>query len=424
MRRISLLTVLGALLALSVSACEQPVSAPLSRPTLSTDIFLRPEIEVVEARVPRNATLAGILRSHQIGEQLIYAIVEQANAVFDVRRIRADNPYRLVRTIDGLLRQFDYHIDADNFLRIVRQSSDSLAFEAEVVPYTKERAVIAIRGDIDRERSSLVAAIDDAGEQVQLAMAMADVFGGEIDFNNDLRQGDNFQVLFEKFLRDDEFAGYGDVLAAEFNNDGRRVLAFLYTPPGGRPGYYDGEGRSLKRLFLRSPLRFEPRVTSRFSRRRMHPILGEYRAHLGVDYGAPRGAPVVSVANGRVVSAARSGGSGRMVRIRHAGGYETYYLHLSSFANGMRPGARIAQGQLIGRVGATGLATGPHLDYRLKKNGVFVNPLTEHRKMPPGEPIPAAHLGAFHAERDHVLSLLLGAREPALTADDAAAGAP
>ena len=295
MRRISLLTVLGALLALSVSACEQPVSAPLSRPTLSTDIFLRPEIEVVEARVPRNATLAGILRSHQIGEQLIYAIVEQANAVFDVRRIRADNPYRLVRTIDGLLRQFDYHIDADNFLRIVRQSSDSLAFEAEVVPYTKERAVIAIRGDIDRERSSLVAAIDDAGEQVQLAMAMADVFGGEIDFNNDLRQGDNFQVLFEKFLRDDEFAGYGDVLAAEFNNDGRRVLAFLYTPPGGRPGYYDGEGRSLKRLFLRSPLRFEPRVTSRFSRRRMHPILGEYRAHLGVDYGAPRGAPVVSV---------------------------------------------------------------------------------------------------------------------------------
>ena len=404
-------------------ACRQPVPAPVLAPKLGADVFLQLETKVIEALVPRNATLAGLLRDHEIDDVLVTAIVEQARQVFDLRRIRARNPYRLVRTIDGLLREFEYHIDSDRFLRIVRQAPDSTRFDAEIVQYTKERALIAMRGEIDRQRSSLVAAINDGGEQVQLAIAMADVFSGEIDFNNDLRIGDSFRVLFEKFLREDEYAGYGNVIAAEFQNDGRRIRAFRYTAPGGQPGYYDEQGRSLKRLFLRSPLRFEPCVTSRFSRRRMHPILGEYRAHFGVDYGAPTGAPVVSVANGVVVSAGWSGGSGRMVRLRHPSGYETYYLHLSSFANGIQRGVRVAQGQLIGRVGSTGLATGPHLDYRLKKDGVFVNPLVEHRKLPPGEPIPPAYLPAFRVERDRVLAHLLGPSEPVLAADDDA-GAP
>ncbi|MEC8952046.1 MAG: peptidoglycan DD-metalloendopeptidase family protein, partial [Acidobacteriota bacterium] len=243
------------------------------------------------------------------------------------------------------------------------------------------------------------------------------------DFNNDLRIGDSFRVLFERFLREDEYDDYGNVLAAEFNNDGRRIRATRFTPPGGDPGYYDDEGRSLKRMFLRSPLRFEPRITSRFSRNRMHPILGERRAHLGVDYGAATGTPVIAVANGTVVSAGWSGGSGRMVRLRHAGGYETYYLHLSAFARGMRPGARVAQGQLIGRVGSTGLATGPHLDYRLKKNGVFLNPLVEHRKMPPGEPVPAEHLSLFRTERERIFGLLVEV-PPIPAVLKVAAGAP
>jgi murein DD-endopeptidase MepM/ murein hydrolase activator NlpD len=239
---------------------------------------------------------------------------------------------------------------------------------------------------------------------VQLAMSLAGIFGGQIDFESDLQQGDRFEVLVEKSSHDGQFSGYGAILGARFLTDGRDLRAIQWTDPStGRSDYYDDNGRSLKRFFLRTPLRFEPRVTSGFSRNRLHPVFRTYRAHLGIDYAAPTGAPVVAAASGTVLSAGWSGGGGNMVRLRHASGFETYYLHLSSIAKGVRPGARVEQGQLIGRVGATGTATGPHLDYRLKKNGVFVNPLTEHRKLPPGEPISAAQLAAFRAHRDDTL---------------------
>jgi murein DD-endopeptidase MepM/ murein hydrolase activator NlpD len=157
---------------------------------------------------------------------------------------------------------------------------------------------------------------------------------------------------------------------------------------------------------LRSPLLFQPRVTSGFSRSRLHPVFRAYRAHLGVDYGAPAGSPVVAVAAGVVVSAGYSGGAGYMIRVRHAGGLESYYLHLSSFGRGVRAGAQVAQGQVIGRVGSTGTATGPHLDYRLRKNGVFVNPLVEQRRQPPGEPLTDAERPMFMKTRDTALAQL------------------
>ena len=236
----------------------------------------------------------------------------------------------------------------------------------------------------------------ETGETIQLAMLVAEIFSGQIDFDSDLQPGDSFDILVEKSNHDGQFSGYGAVLGARFLTDGRDLRAFRWTDPAtGKPSFYDENGRSLKRFFLRSPLRFEPRITSGFSRSRLHPIYRTYRAHLGIDYGAPVGAPVVAVASGAVVSAGWSGGGGNMVRIRHASGFESYYLHLSAFAKGIRAGAHVDQGQLIGRVGATGAATGPHLDYRLRKNGVFVNPLTEHRKLPPGEPIPDSGLPAF-----------------------------
>ena len=176
----------------------------------------------------------------------------------------------------------------------------------------------------------------------------------------------------------------------------------------------------MKRFFLRTPLRFEPRITSGFSQNRLHPVFRTYRAHLGIDYAAPVGAPVVAVASGTVISAGYSGGSGNMVHLRHASGFESYYLHLSAFASGIRAGAHVDQGSLIGRVGMTGTATGPHLDYRLRKNGVFVNPLIEHRKLPPGEPIPSAQLAAFRDAADstlHQLSDALTVEGPAQKPD-------
>ena len=367
----------------------------------ATDIHLKTDTRTVEQTVPRNATLASLLAGHGLGDRS-FQIIEQVRSVFDPRRLRVGNAYSLVfNNVGGDLRRFEYHIDEDEFLRV---TAIDTGFDAELVPYVKERHEVTLAGVIDAERNSLVAVVDAGGENVMLAIAMAEVFGGEIDFNNDLRRGDSFDVLFEKVYREGTFSGYGDVLAAEFVNDGRRVQAFRFQVPGeAEPQYFDETGRSMKRLFLRSPFRFEPRVTSRFSYRRVHPVLGGVRPHLGVDYGAPTGTPVVAVANGTVVSAARSGGSGNMVRLRHTNGYETYYLHLSAFGKGMRPGARVAQGQVIGRVGSTGLSTGPHLDYRMRKNGTFVNPLIEHRNLPPGDPVPEGFMNAFLSLRDSAL---------------------
>ena len=248
---------------------------------------------------------------------------------------------------------------------------------------------MAIRGRIDGEHSSLISAVDAAGEHIQLAIALAELFSGQIDFENDLQPGDAFEVLFETTTNEGEFAGYGAILAARFTNEGKEHQAYRWVHPGTKKaGYYDEAGPLA--AALRAGLAAQVRAARDVGilARRLHPVHHTIRAHLGVDYAAPTGTPVVAVASGVVVSAGWAGGGGRQVRIRHASGFESYYLHLSAFAKGIRPGAHVDQGQLIGRVGASGTATGPHLDYRLRKNGVFVDPRREHARQPPGEPIP------------------------------------
>ena len=392
---------------------EEP---PLPEATTGPDIYLKPDTRVVEDQVPRNATLASLLASHDMPGDVAYAFVEAMRPVFDPRRLRSGHPYKLVYGPDGRFRRFEYHVDDDQFLQVVSQSGPVPVFAAVLVDYEKELEQVAMRGEITRDNNSLFAAMIAGGGHIAVAMGMAQVFGADIDFNTELRLGDSFAVLYERFVRDEVHVTYGDVLVAAFNNDGRQLYGFRYEVPGEAPGYYDVEGRSLKRQFLSSPLPFEPRITSRFSYRRLHPVLGTHRAHLGVDYGAPTGTRVMAVASGTLVSAAPSGGSGNMVRLRHANGYETYYLHLSRFGKGLRRGARIMQGQAIGFVGSTGLTTGPHLDFRVRKNGTFVNWLTERRNLPPGDPVPAEQMAAFQEVRDRFLTLLTG-RQPRLGGD-------
>ena len=395
-----------ALLAASVAACGRTEVPPVaSRPGPAPDVLLRAESAVIESRVPRHATLDGLLRQHQLSADLVNAAVQSARSVFNPRQLRENRPYRLVMSFDGFLKVFEYEIDTDRFLRIISRDTERPdVLEAQVLPFEKQSQVVAIRGTIDAQHPSLIAALDETGENVQLAMALADVFGGQIDFNSDLQPGDSFDVLFEKSTREGQFAGYGAILGATFTTDGRTHQAFRWVhPTTGKAGYYDAEGRSLTRFFLASPLKFEPRVTSHFSRRRLHPVHRTVRAHTGVDYGAPHGAAVVAVASGTVVSAGWAGAGGKQVRIRHTGGLETYYMHLSSFAPGIRAGVRVDQRQLIGRVGATGTATGPHLHFSLRRNNAFVDPVAERRRQPPGEPIPSTHLAAFHGARDEAL---------------------
>lgn len=395
--------------AVLLSACRAQTDARAGGTpahSIARDIQLVADTTVVTAKVAAGATLASILKTNAVVASDVVALVEHTASVFDLRKVRAQQPYRLVRTSDGLLRRLEYEIDGDRVLRVERAAPKVDApFVVDVLPIPKSRRMSVVRGQIDREHTSLVAALDAAGETIDLTLALADIFGGEIDFSTELQPRDRFELAVEKAYREDEqFAGYGPILAAEFTNAGRRVRAVRFTPEGGSPGYYDEHGVSMRRFFLASPLKFQPVVTSAFSRSRLHPVLREYRAHLGVDYRAPAGAPVVAVADGVVVSAGMSGGAGRMVHLRHANGFETEYLHLSAIS--VRAGAHVRQGELIGRVGSSGLATGAHLDYRLKKSGVFVNPITAHRLMPPAAPIPETQMVAFAAARDRAMAAL------------------
>jgi murein DD-endopeptidase MepM/ murein hydrolase activator NlpD len=283
----------------------------------------------------------------------------------------------------------------------------------------------AVSAAISADHASLIEAFDASGENIQLALRLAEVFGGEVDFNSDLRPGDAVQVLFDRVTRDGEFVGYGDIRAAVLTVGRRRLTAVRFPAPDGTAPFYSDQGRSLRRHFLKSPLPlFSPRVTSGFSSNRFHPLHGTSRPHLGVDYGAPFGTPVNAVAAGVVEAAEWSGEAGRMVRIRHTGGYETAYLHLSSFAPGIRPGVRVEQGALIGRVGQSGTATGPHLDYRIIRNGIYVNPLRELSRMPLGEPIAPDRLEDFQRHRDDALRQLQERLEGSATLSPRSAGRP
>jgi murein DD-endopeptidase MepM/ murein hydrolase activator NlpD len=387
---------------------------PTASRSVGADVVLRAETEVIQARTPRHATLDSILRGHQLSPELIDAAVQSAAAIFNPRHLRPDRPYKLVRSLDGWLREFVYEIDTDNLLKIINVDRlQPIALDAQILPIEKEVELVSIRGSIAPEHPSLIAAVDNAGENVRLAMTLAEIFGGQVDFDSELQTGDGFSVLFEKSWRNGDFNSYGPILGATFIADGKEYFAFRWVDPAtGKAAYYDEAGRSLRRFFLMSPLRFEPHVTSSFSRSRRHPVHNTHSAHLGVDYAAPYGSPVVAVASGTVVSAGWSGAGGNQIHLRHGGGFETFYLHLSSFARGVRTGTRVEQGQLIGRVGATGTATGPHLDFRLRKNGVFVDPVRERRRQPPGEPIPESQMETFLAGRDDLLRRIAATPSP------------
>lgn len=379
-------------------------------PRRLADVLLPRDSDVISSVVPNGATVAGMLGKHLLPESELSALVQAVTSNFDVRKLRAGNIYKIDRLFDGRIRSFEYEIDPTRALRASRREGD-IAFEAEVVELPRTTTQVVVEGRIDRDAPSISESLERAGERLDLALAMADIFSGEVDFNSGLQPGDSYRLVVEKSVRDDGlFVGYGPVRAAEFVNDGRTLAAMRFTFPDGKSGYFDTEGRSLKRFFLKTPLKFEPRITSRFSRSRMHPVLKYARAHNGVDYGAPTGAPVVSVSNGTVSFAGWTNGGGRTVRVRHTSGYESEYMHLSAIAPGISPGARVGQGDLLGNVGQTGLASGPHLHYGLRRNGQYVNPITEHQNLPPGEPVPAVLKAAFEAERD---TLFASMRQPA-----------
>ena len=249
---------------------------------------------------------------------------------------------------------------------------------------------------------NLISSIGNGRERLSLALNLSDIFAWDIDFTTDLRRGDTFKIIVEELYQDNKFKKYGKIIAAEFMNDGKSYQAYRFEH-NGKAGYYDNEGNSLKRAFLKAPLSFR-RVSSGFSSGRFHPVLKRYRPHHGIDYAAPAGTPVSAVGDGTVAFSGYKGDYGKLVTIRHPNGYKTYYGHLSRIGKGIAPGVKVAQEEVIGYVGATGLATGPHLHYEMRVNEAPFNPL--RLKLPNGEPIPMALIARFEEVRNQMVDRL------------------
>ncbi len=320
-----------------------------------------------------------------------------AQHAFNLRQLRAGNSITVGRSVVGGLRAIDYKIDADRMLHIVPEAP---GFTAEVKEIPSSLQVQAVSGGLD---DSLFNAVEEAGESPEVALRLAQIFGYDLDFYTDPRKGDTFRIVLEKKeYANGEMAGYGRILAAEYDNAGKKYQALLFHDPQGRPAYYTADGKSLQKLFLHSPLKFTAPVTSHFSKMRFHPILKVARPHLGTDYGAPVGTPVQSIGSGRVEFAGNKGADGNMVKIAHAQGYETLYLHLSRMY--VHVGEHVEIGKTIGLVGATGLATGAHLDFRIARNDQFLN--FERLGLPPSDPVSKTDWPEFAAVREKWLPML------------------
>ncbi len=333
-----------------------------------------PPLNEAKETIKRGETLSDILSRYGFSPAEIHKLRTEVKPVYDLAKIKEGRELRLYKNQQGAFAAIEYDINSDNYLHIEKIGGAYEATEKKV-PYETE--IHMIWGTIN---DNLPNAITKEGEKGALAYELAEIFAWDVDFYIDLRKGDSFKILFEKKYLKGEFVGYGAVLAAEFTNQGNTYQAYRFTYPDTKEAdYFNGEGESLRREFLKSPFKYTPRITSRFSYSRLHPVRKVYRPHYGVDYAARVGTPVHATADGTVIFAGWNGASGRMIRIRHKNNYETMYLHLRRCY--VKKGDKVKAEDRIGEVGASGEVSGPHLDYRIKYAGKYINPLA-HRFKP------------------------------------------
>lgn len=386
----------------SVALTSAP--APRSGPTQ------RPDPEAVTWAPPQRADTLGrggalsqVLISRRLDSDQIREITRSLQPYRNPRTLRPGAALRFALAPNGVPNRIRLELTPDSILHFVR--ADSLwTTRLELVPFVMDTVRVSAVVETNLASARLSGDMDrfDASEFEELVYALADVFAWKVDFTRDLRKGDTVRLALERKVRPDGSIRSRHFLAIELQNRGRIFRAIPQERPGERYVYFDEEGRSLRGAFLRYPVPF--RITSRFTNRRYHPVLKRYRAHQGIDYGAPAGAPVEATASGIVTRAEFSRGYGRIVELRHPQGVRTRYAHLSSFARGVRPGAHVEQGQVIGRVGSSGLASGPHLHYEFLQNGRHRNPLSV--ELPTVSSLSASQLVKFRRARDEALALL------------------
>ncbi len=410
--------VLGGIIASGLLRQEPPAPALPELDLLRISVQALPEIPLTEAPQPigetvefvvrRNDTMERIFRRLKLSLQDLAAI----RALPDVRAaldfLRPGDLIRLVH-VDGVLQSLERRVSETEILSVVREEQ---TFASRVIATPLETRTVRRHGHID---SSLFTAARSVGVSSEVIMRLAnDIFGWDIDFALEIRPGDQFAVVYEQKFRDGQYLGDGNILAAEFVNAGQTYRAVRYDSADGKVGdYFTPDGRSMRKQFLRAPVDFT-RISSNFNPRRRHPILNVIRAHKGVDYAAPTGTPIRAAGEGRVSFVGTKGGYGRAVILEHGGGITTLYGHMSSFARGLRIGSRIKQGQTIGFVGRSGLATAPHLHYEYRINGVHKNPRTV--PLPNAEPLPQEYLADFQSRIGNLLAELDHSRDALVAA--------
>ena len=340
--------------------------------------------------VKRGETFFDIFKNYQLDISELFELREATADIHRLRDLRPGQPYKIFLDERDRINELTYLIDDENVLTITRTGS---GFSAEKAAIEYEKRLIHLSGTIN---DNLISSVGEGKENLMLALTVSDIFGWDIDFTTDLRKGDTFKVIVEGLHLDGQFKKYGEVVCAGFVNNGQDYNAYRFEHDG-ITGYYDDEGGSLKRSFLKSPLSFR-RISSSFSRNRFHPVLKTYRPHHGVDYAAPAGTPVLATGDGVVRFAGYKGQYGKLVIVRHPNGYKTYYGHLSGISIGITTGKKVKQGDIIGKVGATGVATGPHLHYEMHIGNRPVNPLTV--KLPKGKAIPEKQQAEFNRMKE------------------------
>jgi murein DD-endopeptidase MepM/ murein hydrolase activator NlpD len=394
--------VAGAILSAVGAQVQNPLLEPAIETLLPAEAAASVEapraapFEFVAITIGRNDTLDQIFR----GLELKLSDLAELRSLPDVRKsldmIRPGDVIQLTH-LDGEIKSLTRRIDETATLSVTR--ADGI-FSANIVENPLETEERLLRGTVD---SSLYLAVNAAGGTDRLAVGLADVFKYDIDFVNQVRPGDSFIVAHEQEYQDGEFVRDGEILAAEFVNSGKTYRAVRYVGPNGRADYYTPDGRPVRKAFLRYPVDYA-RISSGFSLARRHPVLNRVRAHKGIDFAAPTGTPIKAAGAGKIVSRGRNGGYGNAVVVAHSGGITTLYGHMSRFAKGQKVGDRVQQGQVIGYVGSTGLASGPHVHYEYRVNGVHKNPARV--TMPKADPIPASLMADFKAQTTPLLARL------------------
>lgn len=351
-----------------------------------------------EFKVKRGDSLAQLFKRAGIQPQQLHEMMQSGKAARKLNRIHPGDTFRALTDDVGNLQALHYEIDTESYL-LVERKDDVLV--AEQYQHEIETRMSHAYGEID---SSLFMAANDAGISTSTTMELAGIFGWDIDFALDIRKGDRFSVVYEELFRDGEKIADGNILAAEFINGKRTYRAVRYTnPQTGRAEYFSPDGKSMRKAFLRSPVDFT-RISSRFTTKRYHPLLHKFRSHKGVDYAARMGTPIRSAGDGKVVFRGNKGGYGRVLILQHGNKYSTVYAHLKSYARRTRVGSRVKQGQTIAYVGKSGLATGPHLHYEFRVNGVHRNPLTV--RFPDTKPVPERYQADFEQSTTPMLAQL------------------